>query len=472
MIDPEAIVKYGWPVTCITVLTLVGKLLSTTIGAIVSGQSLKQSVQVGMSMAQIGEFAFIVATLGLSLGVISDFLFPIAVGVSAITTFTTPYLIKASEPLSAFLERVLPRRWVVSLNNYSSATQHIQVESEWQRVVKFYITVIAVNAIVVIGLLGLSLNFLLPFLNEKIASPFISKIVTLIISLACASPFLWALMAKKTGNLAYKEIWLNRSYNRGPLFLLEFSRVLTGTILISFWVFRIFDTLSASIIVIVTMLVILFVFARRIKSFYLLIETRFLGNLNARENAEYNSLAAHVSRKNASIESALSPWDAHIVQLEVPQHTEYIGRKLSELSWREKYGINIVYIKRGEHLIHLPDRNSFLLPYDSVGVLATDAQIKLFKPVFDLSVVTENESASVNDIVLKKFIVDEHTGLKGKSLRDSGLREKTNGLVIGIERKNNPILNPESSIVFEWDDVVWIVGDKKSISGFLNKTKV
>lgn len=136
MIDPQAIIQYGQPVIYITLFTLFGKLFSTTLGALLSGQPLKQSIQVGMSMAQIGEFAFIVATLGLSLGVISDFLFPVAVGASAITTFTTPYLIKFSEPFYRFLERLLPAKWIKRLNAYSSGTQDIQAESDWKGVLR------------------------------------------------------------------------------------------------------------------------------------------------------------------------------------------------------------------------------------------------------------------------------------------------------------------------------------------------
>src|SRR5688500_6915787 len=153
MIDPQAIVQYGGPVIAVTLLTLLGKLFSTTVGALLSGQPLKQSVQVGMSMAQIGEFAFIVATLGLSLGVISDFLFPVAVGASAITTFTTPYLIKYSEPLYLFIESRLPAKWIRGLNNYSSGTQNIQAESEWRAVIKSYINIAITNGVVLLALM-------------------------------------------------------------------------------------------------------------------------------------------------------------------------------------------------------------------------------------------------------------------------------------------------------------------------------
>jgi CPA2 family monovalent cation:H+ antiporter-2 len=467
MIDPEAIVKYIWPIIIVTFLTLFGKLISTTIGALISGQPLKQSVQVGMSMAQIGEFAFIVATLGLSLGVISDFIFPVAVGASAITTFTTPYLINMSDPLSRFLERKLPSKWVRWLNRYSIGTQNIQAESDWNKVVRSYLFIIIVNIILVLGIMILSLNVLLPLLLEKILDPLLAKLTGLALSLAFASPFLWALMAKRPNNIAYKELWLNNRYNKGPLLVLEVLRIIIGTGLISFWVFRIFDAQLAIFIAVPVIIVILLIFGKKIQRFYQVIENRFIGNFNARETEEFNSLSANVSRRKAYIDSALSPWDAHIIQLIVPQQAEYIGRTLMELQWREKFGVNVVYIKRGDYMIHTPGRENILLPFDEVGILATDEQIKIFKPMFDTILENVDNGVRVDNIVLRKFVVDEHTKLKGNTIRESGIRERANGLVIGIERNNQRILNPESTTVFEWNDIVWIVGERKKIETFI-----
>ncbi|SKB33304.1 cation:proton antiporter domain-containing protein [Daejeonella lutea] len=463
MIDPEAIVQYGWPVVIVTLLTLFGKLFSTTIGAVISGQPLKQSVQVGMSMAQIGEFAFIVATLGLSLGVISDFLFPVAVGASAITTFTTPYLIRFSGPFYDFLERVLPARLVKRLNNYSSGTQAIQAENDWKIVLKSYGMIILTNGVILLALIVFSINFFMPFLSEQIKDATTRSTIGLLVSLIFASPFLWALMAKRPNNMAYKEMWLEKKYSRGPLLLLEIARILIGGLLVAFWVFELFDTEIAIFIAVPIILVIIFVFTKRIQAFYQRIELRFLGNLNAREDDEYNSLDANVSRKNAALEAKLTPWDAHIVQLEVPPGADYIGRTLPELAWREKYGVNLVYVKRGDKMILAPDRNSILLPFDQVGIIATDDQIQSFKPVFDSVVHVESTVMHVNDISLQRIVVNEYTRLKGVTIRNSGLRERTNGLIIGIERNNERILNPESTTVFEWDDIVWIVGERKKI---------
>jgi CPA2 family monovalent cation:H+ antiporter-2 len=464
MIDPKSIAQYGMPVLWITLLTLFGKLFSTTAGALLSGQPLKQAVQVGMSMAQIGEFAFIVATLGLSLGVISDFLFPVAVGASAITTFTTPYMIRFSEPFYNFIVGVLPRKWVITLNNYSASTQHIQAESSWKVVLKSYANIIITNGIILLAITLIVINFLVPFINTHIEHSPVRSLVGLIISLAVSSPFLWALMTKKPNNAAYKELWLVNKYNRGPLLVLEIARNIIGLLLIGFWVNTFFSARVALLVAVPVIIVVLFLFSKKIQSFYQRIEGRFLSNLNAREKlANEEKIKEEALNRQFNPQSDLSPWDAHMIDLEVNPHAEYIGKTLLELAWREHYGINIAYIKRGDKLIYAPGRNNRLLPFDHVGIIATDDQVQAFKSAFDTIEHIDKPDGDLDDIILQKIVVDEHNKLKGLTIRGSRIREKTNGLVVGIERNKERLLNPDSSSAFEWGDIVWIVGDRKKI---------
>jgi len=465
MIDPKAMSEYAMPILLVTLLTLFGKLFSTTAGALLSGQPLKQSVQVGMSMAQIGEFAFIVATLGLSLGVISDFLFPVAVGASAVTTFTTPYLIKYSEPFYNFMAKLLPQKWVNKLNTYAAGTQSIQAESDWKGVMKSYVQIGLTNGVVLLALLLLSVRFLLPFVNQNVENEMFKTVILLVVSLGVATPFLWAFMAKKPNTQAYKELWLTERYNRGPLLIVEIVRSLLGILFIGFWIDSLVSVKIAILVTLPVAILVLIVFARRIQRLYQRIEKRFLTNLNARETAAANddSIGATVLRRSAGIQSDMEPWDVHIVEMGVDQNAEYIGKTLFELAWREKFGINIVYIKRGEKLIHAPGRDNRLMPFDHVGIIATDAQMQLFKPVFDATESIPAKDADVNDISLEKIMVDEHTQLTGLDIRSTALRERTSGLVIGIERNNERILNPNSSLKLEWGDIVWIVGNKKKI---------
>lgn len=469
MIDPAAMVEYKWPVIIVTLLTVFGKMFSTTAGAVLSGQPLKQSVQVGMSMAQIGEFAFIVATLGLNLGVISNFLFPVAVGASAITTFTTPYFIKYSEPFYYFLVRILPRKFVKRIENYASGTQKIQAESTWKKVLGSYVKIVLINAFILLALSLLAFNILLPFLNSKLEGIIGPGIVSLIILLGLGTPFLWALMSKKPDSLAYRELWLDEKYNKGPLLIIEILRVLIGILLIGFWVDRLISAKASALLVVPLAIGLLYLFSKRIQGFYHRIEGSFLRNLNAREMAALKDNAPEeVLKKNASIQSELSPWSANIIDMEVSPDADYIGKTLQELKWRENYGINIAYIKRGKKLIHAPGRSNKLLPFDHAGIIATDEQMQVFKPVFE-SADTEAEHSEISNVILQKIVVDEYNRLKGLNIRESRIREKTSGLVIGIERGNERILNPDSTTIFEWDDVVWLVADRNKFKSWQEK---
>lgn len=464
LIDPETIIEYRWPVIWVTLLVLFGKFFSTIIGALLSGQPLKQSVQVGMSMAQIGEFAFIVASLGLSLGVTSDFLFPVAVGVSAITTFTTPYMIRFSPQIYELSLKILPDRWIDGLNHYANSTQNIQAESTWKKVLSSYMNIALTNGIIILALLLLSINFLQPFINSSVENPMLASVITLFISLGISAPFLWAMMAKRPNNLDYKELWLSKDYSRGPLYVIEIIRLVAGIAILSFWVSRIFAGIMAIFIAVPLIIVIIYLFSQKIQKFYQRLERRFITNLNSREIAEEeNSHAEKILRPHFKTESELSPWEAHMVDMEVKQNAEYIGKTLEELAWRETYGVNIAYIKRGDKLIYAPSRFSKLLPFDRVGIIANDEQIQKFKPVFDTVEAIESADYNVEDIIVQKIVVNEHNKLKGLTVRESGIRERTNGLIIGIERNNERILNPNSFTEFEWGDIVWIVGERKKI---------
>lgn len=459
MINPAAMLEHGWAIFWVTILTIFGKMIATTLGALLSGQPLKQSLQVGMSMAQIGEFAFIVATLGITLGVTSDFLFPVAVGASAITTFTTPYFIKLSGPFYNLLVKILPPRLLTSINRYSSGAQNIQAESEWKIVLKSYAMIITSNAIIIVALSMLSFTFLLPFLETKIDNPPLNRIIVLVITIAIAMPFFWAMMARKPNNSAYKTLWLDSKYNHGPLVVLEVLRVIIAIFFIGFMVDRLYSGIIAFFVVTPIAAIILFIFSKKIQDFYNRIHSRFLDNLNEREVEAQQPVL-----QNGGAESTLSPWDAHLADFSVSPNAPFIGKKLYELAWREQFGINIAFIKRGEKIIYAPAAGERIYPLDDLGIIGTDQQLQLFKPVIEATeIITDTQSEDTDNISLQKIVVDEHTLLKGQTIRASGIREKTSGLVVGIERDGKRLLNPDSTTIFEWNDIVWIVGDRKKI---------
>ncbi|MGZ5272950.1 MAG: cation:proton antiporter domain-containing protein [Kaistella sp.] len=460
MIDYEAMITYAWPILIVTLLTLFGKMFSSSLGALISGQPLKQSVQVGMSMAQIGEFAFIVATLGLSLGVISDFLFPVAVGVSAITTFTTPYLIKFSEPFYNWLVKVVPPKYITKINKYSTSTQNIQAETNWQTILKNYGRIVVINGIIIVAIYLLFSRFVIPMINENLDSNDIKNIIGNALPILFILPFLWALMVKRPSSVAYKELWTKTKYNRGPLLIIEITRILFGIAILGFFLDRFASTTISFFITIPLALILIIIFSKRINKFYNRIEKRFLTNLNDRsENIENKAITRLAG--TSEVTNNLAAWDVHIVELQVKPLADYVGKNLLDLQWRENYGVNIGYIKRGEKLIHTPDRSEVLMPYDKVGIIATDDQFQIFKPVFDSQETVMEED--INHIKLGKILINHHSPAKGLTIRESGIRDKTDGLVIAIRRGDERILNPESSEILRVDDIVWVVGNRKKI---------
>jgi monovalent cation:H+ antiporter-2, CPA2 family len=464
LIDPDAIVEYRWPVLWVTLLIIFGKLFSTIAGALLSGQSLKQSVQIGMSMAQVGEFAFIVASLGLSLGVTSNFLFPVAVGASAITAFTTPYMIKFSPQFYTLILRTLPAGWVSALDVYSTSTQNLQAESSWKKVLKGYLSIIITNGIIIIAITLLSLELLLPLLNDHISNSVTRNIITLVLSFGLTAPFIWALMAKRPNNMDYKELWLDKKYNHGPLLAIEITRIVIGLLIIGFLLDRIFSTFVAILVVLPVLVIVLILFSKRIQHFYQRLEGRFLSNLNARETDQATkSDSKNVLRDYFNVKSDISIWDAHIFDLEISQQNDFAGKTLAELSWREQYGINIAYIKRGDKLIFAPEKCTRIFPFDHVGIIGTDEQIQAIKPVFDIIENPDLTEQNVEEMEVQKIVVNQYFKLRGLTIRESKIRERVNGLVIGIERNKDRILNPGSDTVIEWGDIVWIFGEREKM---------
>jgi CPA2 family monovalent cation:H+ antiporter-2 len=456
LIDPGILLKYASPIIIITLVIIIGKVLFTVLGALLAGQPLKTSVQAGMSLAQIGEFSFIIATLGVTLKVTSDFLYPIAVAAAAITTFTTPYLIKLSEPFYKFLTRVLPQKWLDAIGRYSSGTEGITTLSDWNVLLKAYIFNTLIHSVIIVAIVFFASIYIQPFFAQHIGEGLNGTIVSVIVSFILMSPFLWALSIRRIQKVAYAHLWLNKKYTRGPLISIEFFRIALSIFFVGFLMYEFFDTLIAAGIALALIVVGMVIFSRRLQAFYNKLENRFLLNLNARQD------------QNAHPE--ILPWDTHLADLVIGAGSELVGKTLMEVSVREKYGINIALIERGTMMIPTPGRDERLYPFDKVLVIGTDDQLAAVKQIFEGPV---NVSADANfpkqDMTLQKIVIKSTSPVFGQSIRNSGIRERTQGLVVGLERHGERILNPDSNLVFETDDIVWIVGNNKKIPDLFSK---
>lgn len=449
LINPETLVTYALPVAIITLVTIFGKAFSSATGALLSGQPLRQSVQTGMSLAQIGEFSFIIATLGMSLKVTSDFLYPIIVAVSAITTFTTPFLIKYSDPFSQYLEEKLPKKWVKNINRYSLNAQAIKSVSTWQKVLNTYIIQIVLNTIIIAAIILLSSKFVAPFVADTRFGNTLAAFITLVI----IAPFLWALSLRRVAVEEVELLWEERKY-RGALLMMILIRMSLGLFFIGFLLNIFFSPLVAFVALIIA-IVAYQIFPKKLNEQYHKIENHFLKNFNDRENKK-------IDRRYAN----LMPWDGHMSIFEIGKESNLAGKTLQELRIREQLGINIAYIRRGEVTIPIPTKTERLFPGDEICVIGTDAQVTEFTKYLNQNETETAKSVEESQIVLRQLEVADEEFIQ-KSIGQ--FRTKTNGMVVGIERNGNRILNPESHLVLEQNDIIWVVGDKKRMNELMKK---
>ncbi len=455
MIDPKVLTEYAYPILIITLVTIVGKFITTAIGALASGQSLKHSIQSGMSLAQIGEFSFIIASLGVSLKVTSAFLYPIAVAVSAITTFTTPFLIVKSAPLYTWIEKKLPPSWVSTINRYSSGSQQLSAYSEWGELLRGYLMTFIIHSVLIVAIIILSDKFIQPLVLEIFASELVANIVTLVITLILMVPFIWALAIRRIEKGAYSNLWLNRKLNRGPLIAIELTRIVIAAIHVGVAINLFFSLSVAFILAGVAMTLSILIFSKKLQFFYDRIENRFLTNLNERD-------AQKVVRHE------ITPWDAHLADFEILPDFPHAGKQLQQLALREKYGVNIAFIDRGKVSILVPDRYERLYPGDKISVIGTDDQLSKIKELFEYPSRDGSGSEMHSDeITLQNFTVTRDSRLHRQSIRNSGLRDVAQALVVGLERDGSRLLNPDSKMLLLEGDIVWIVGVKQRVEDFL-----
>lgn len=449
LIDPNTLMQYGWPVLVITLVTIVGKVVSSTAGALLAGQPLRTSIQAGFSLAQIGEFSFIIAGLGLTLKVTSDFLYPVAVAVSAITTLTTPYIIKSADKAANFVDARLPDRWRRALDNYSSATRGVSTISEWRVVLRSYLLSIALNAILVTAAFLIVARYAPSYLGPMIGDSTLVDLFTLGIALMASAPFLWAWLLRKPARSKVASIWEKRNY-RGLVVGLEAARYGSAVALFGFLSSQIVNATAAILITVIVTVLALVLFRRYWHSAYSWMEERFVANLSERETAH-------------SPEPQLAPWDAHVAKLIVSPASDAVGKTLMDLKIRERFGVTIALLERGERVLHAPTRDERIYPFDKVSAIGSDSQIQALQSYLAPKDLQVGVAKGLDTYSLEPYLVKPGSPFVGHSIRNSGIREKANGLVVGVERKGERFLSPDSNMILEIDDHLWIFGDRQAI---------
>lgn len=458
MVNPEMIGEYAVPIIVITVAVILGQAFFGTFGVVLSGQPLKTAMQCGFSLTQIGEFAFIIASLGVALHVTSDFLYPIVVAVSVITTFITPYMIRLADPASNYVDRHLPASWRRFLARYSSGTQTVNHENLWRKLLFALARIIVVYSIVSISVIMLSFRFVVPFFKENLPGIW-GSLLGAAFTILCISPFLRAIVVKKNHSVEFMTLWEDSRVNRGPLASTVLLRVVIAVLFVMFIIAGLFKASIGLVIGVAVLAVVLMVLSRRLKKHSILIERKFFQNLRSRDiRAEY------LGEKKPAYAGRLLSHDLHLADFELPGESVWAGRTLIELNLAKKFGVHVVSILRGKRRINIPGGSLRLFPHDKMQVIGTDEQLNAFSEQMSCGSHLDSDVYERSEMTLKQLMIDPDSVFLGKTLRESGIREKFHCLIAGVEREGEEVLmTPDVNEPFKAGDVIWVVGEKEHV---------
>lgn len=460
LVDPAVLAEYAWPIVALTLAIIVGQAVFGTLGFVLAGQPLKEAMKCGFSMSQIGEFAFIIASLGMSLGVTSRHLYPIVVAVSVITTFTTPYMLKAAGPAYGWLCRALPRGWVVWLEHYTPGVAVASHSGNWKKLITALLRQVVVFSILSVTVIALSFRFFLPFTRDILPHWWANALCG-VVTFLCVAPFLRGIMARGRRSSLFIALWNENRYNRLPL---VFTLIVRGVVvcMFIFYIIRYLVPFADPLLLLLALLMVGGIaLSRPLLRNTIRMEKVFMENLHSRDAMAKPDDAA----KPGYAECLLSK-DLHLADFKVPEESIWGGRLLGDLDLGRRYGVNVVSIIRGTHHFNIPNGNDRIYPGDHIQVIGTDQQIGRFSQAMDDTVVVETELAD-REMQLKQYQIPENSAWVGERIKDSGIRERYHCMVVGVETPDGVLEKPEAERAFQAGDIVWLVGEKGDLADLL-----
>ncbi len=462
LVQPQILIDYALPILVITLAIIIGQSVLGTFGYVLSGQPLSQALRCGFSMAQIGEFAFIIASLGLSLGVIGDFLYPVVVAVSVITTFLTPYMIRGAAPAYQFLEARLPRVWVRRINRASmKMPSSLSTTTNWRLLLRSMGINTAVYGMLSIAIIILMQNLFLPFSTRVIPSEWTSVVCSLL-TVLLISPFLRAMIVKKNHSDEFKALWVESHHNRLPLIFTILVRIVIAMNIV-FYVFKYMTTFSNALMLCAALVaIILMVMSRSLKHSSIRMERMFVQNLRSRD------IAAQASGKRKPLfEGHLLDHDLHISEVVVPEDSLWAGQTLKQLRLNQRFGINVSSILRGSRRINIPSANDVIFPGDRLSVIGDDEHLTSLDATLQKEVIPEDYDIERREMKLERIVIDGKSKFLDKTLMESGIRDKYNCMVVGLESGEESLSNVSPYYTFKRGDILWIVGEESNIANIL-----
>ncbi len=445
MVQPTVIAMYYPQVLLLAAVVIVGMIIFGTLGMLVTGQTLQVAMQSGFSLTQIGEFSFIIASLGMGLGVLDASLYPIIVAVSVITIFTTPYFIKLSNPAYRVVEKHLPEKLRFLINRYSSQTVDTNETARlWREILGRYLWRIVLYSVILIAIIFACRQLLFPLMEGLI--PKWGHLVATICSLVLMSPFLTALSFTTIKNDHKMKLHSTASFYEVPLIAMTIIRYMIALLFVVYFLAVCYSTIVGWIGgTICFLLIVIFASSRLMRGFKRM-EKKFMNNLNNRENAR--------SGANNNLVS-----DLHQAYLDIKPNCRFAGDRLKDSGLRNEFGVSVSSIRRGDEFIPLPTGDTRIFPGDTLGVIGTDSQIKHLNDEIDRTCHMKKESLRHPDIELKSILLTPNSPIIGRPLLETDLRNDYFCMVISVQRGESEFINPRPDTVLQSGDLLWIVGD-------------
>ncbi len=448
MVDPHIIVQYWLPILILSGVVIVGMIFFGTFGMLLTGQSLRVAIESGFSLTQIGEFAFIIASLGMSLGVLDPQIYPIVVAVSVVTTFTTPYFIRMADPACHFVESHLPRRLHFLIDRYSTSatTSESATGLLWKSLFKRYLWRVVLYSIVLIALSIISLNYIRPIMINIF--PSWGRLLTAVVSLVIMAPFLMALTYPASKKTERERLIAANARFDVPLIIMTVVRLLIAMVIIVYLLSALYSMTVGWTFGVALFLVLLLSFSKSVRRKMNRIESRFLDNLNERE------------LRRSGAKNRLVP-NMHLAYMTVGYDCPFVGEQLKNSGLRGKYGVSVSSIQRGSTMIMVPGADSHVFPGDVLGVIGTDEEIQSLLPIVEAQ-PDETSTTAPDDVKLTSVRLSEESSLVGKTIVSSRFRDSYEALLVAVQRDDD-YLQPEPSTVFAAGDVLWVVCDIKHL---------
>ena len=457
MVDPAVIGAHWLPILILTVVTIVGMTIFGSLGALISGRGLNTAVHTGFSLAQLGEFSFIIAGLGVSLGVMRGFIYPVIIAVSVITTFTTPYMIKAATPVCNFLYKKLPVKLLAKLDpSPDSARTSVEEQSEWKALLKSYTLRVLLYSVILLAIFMGSKLYLDKLLVRLLpeATTALRNALSLAVTLLVMAPFLYGL-AVNGKDIKHTAVQLmnQKNSNKWPILFLVFLRIFIAIAFVIATILLHYKLSYWSLLLIVLAGIVFLVLARRSVHQFNGLEERFITNLNQKE--EYERMRTPFA---SGLRAKMKGHDVAAENVVISPNSEYAGKQLKNIPFRQKYGINVAKVVRGSRRILIPSPEEYIYPYDEVLAIGTREEVKRF--VEEMTAEQERPvSYEPDDFVLDAFELQKGCYLDGKVLRDTNMRQH-GCMVVGVEREGQSLMSPKPDFRFRAGDFVWLAGER------------